>query len=78
MAVSPQGTLYLSWLVEGTGTFVKRWNGVAWEDVGSTIGPSVFLAEKPVLAFDEDGVVAIGWAVEDAQGSHLYVKRYNR
>ena len=59
--------------------YVKRWNGTAWQLVGTTfldvnVGQDAF---SPSLTLDSSGNPIVAWCEGDGASSNVYVKRWN-
>lgn len=78
LVVSPEGTVYLSWLEPSeTGTALKfaTWEGRAWGEARTvTDRPNLFVnwADVPSLAVFGNGVIAAHWLQKSGTGTYMY------
>ncbi len=78
MAIDPNGTPYVAWADGPEGRYeiyVRRWNGISWEGVGtgsvSSVGGSNSIAIAP------DGTVYVAWRQSDGHDGEIYVRWWN-
>ncbi len=86
IAIAPDGTPYVAWddgTAENTEIFVRRWNGSAWEEVGSGSGSGGGISSnsgassRPSVAIAPDGTPYITWYDLTPGNYEIYVKRFN-
>jgi hypothetical protein len=84
LSIAPDGTPYLAWrnyIIGGSDIYVRRWNGVSWEEVGagSASGGGISdtgLAYFPSVVVAPGGAAYVAWS-DASQNSEIYLRRWN-
>jgi hypothetical protein len=87
VAVAPDGTPYVAWHTELSGAndeiYVRRWNGLSWEEVGpgSASGGGISntpdSSGNPSLVITANGVPYVAWGEISTDSSYAYIRRWN-
>ncbi len=90
LAVDPDGIPYVAWSDLSSGSaaavYVRRWNGVLWEEVGDGSATNFGISESysgptnsvtPVIAIDSSGRAYVAWSQYTGTHFNVYVKRWN-
>jgi hypothetical protein len=84
LALDENGRPIMAWTESINGAAgdvrVRRWNGMAWEDMGGALSglPGSTRTEMTALAADRSGEVVVSWAerVDNADHFNIYVRRW--
>jgi hypothetical protein len=88
LAVASNGTPYVTWSDDSVASlnyeiYVRRWNGVSWEEVGSGSASGGGISQNggfswiPNIAVGPDNAVYITWRDGDTFDNDIYVRRWN-
>lgn len=90
MSIALDDTPYVAWYDNAgssgdyhTEIYVRRWNGITWEEVGTGsasgggISNTVSLSFGPSLAIAPDGTPYVAWQDSSIGGWGIYVRRWN-
>jgi hypothetical protein len=89
LAIAPNGTPYVAWTwktdINGDDAeiYVRRWNGSAWEEVGSGSASGGGISNtggnswRPSLAIAPNGTPYVAWAYYGGHYWGIYIRRWN-
>ncbi len=81
LAMGANGKPIVAWREQTNASFdrlyVKRWNGLAWTQLGESLNVNNQVALTPSLATDSGGDPTVAWGESDAKSSNVYVKHWN-
>jgi hypothetical protein len=89
VAVAPNGTPYIAWLDDTSGgslkweTYVRRWNGSTWEEVGAGSASGGGISDNPghsscaSVAVAPNGTPYVVWGDNTSGNDEIYVRRWN-
>ena len=86
IAIDSQGMPYVAWNDHQHATYVRRWNGSIWEEVGTGSASDKGLCDSyypslvstdPAVAIDAENYLYVAWSQYTGTHTNVYIKRWN-
>ena len=85
LAIAPDDTPYVAWYdnaVDNSEIYVRRWNGLTWEEVGAGSASGGGISNnsdhsfRPTLNVAPNGTLYVAWEDFSSGGWRIYVRRW--